>query len=236
MYLGIDTSTSWTGVALAENKDLIAEMSWHTEQNHSVELLPGLNNLFKQMKRDISAVEGICVALGPGSFNGLRVGLSAAKGLAYALEIPLVGVSSLEAEAYPFSYSSYNICAIHGAGRGELAAGVYRRLRSKWTRIMEERIITPEELCSQIIKPTLFCGEIPENIEIFLKARLGSMAHVPHPMTRTRRPGNVLYLGLERLLKGEKDDPAILQPIYLRRPPITPPKKGNFGAFKALDT
>lgn len=236
MYLGIDTSTSWTGVALADDKGLIAEISWHTEQNHSVELLPNLNNLLKQMKREISDVEGICVALGPGSFNGLRVGLSAAKGLAYALAIPLVGVSSLEAEAYPFSYSSYNICSIHGAGRGELAAAVYRRLRGKWTRIMEERIVTPEELCAQIKRQTLFCGEIPENIDIFLKERLGSMARFPNPMIRTRRPGNVLYLGLKRLLKGEKDDPAILQPIYLRRPPITPPKKGNFGAFKALDT
>lgn len=231
MYLAIDTSTNWTGLALAEDKGLIAEISWHTEQNQSVELLPNLNNILKQMKREVTEVKGLCVALGPGSFNGLRVGLSTAKGLAYGLHIPLVGVSTLEATAYHFFHSGFNICPLQGAGRGEVAVAIFRSMRGKWMKHLEEQIMTPEELCKHVKKQTIFCGEIPEDVEKFLKEKLGAMAHFPHPFIRLRRPGNVLCLGLERLLKGEKDDPATLQPLYLRRPPITLSKKAKFGAF-----
>lgn len=228
MYLAIDTSTSWTGVALAEEKELIAEISWLTEQNQSVELLPNLVNILRQVKREISGVKGLCVAHGPGSFNGLRVGLSTAKGLAYGLNIPLVGISTLESEAYPFSQSGLNICAIQGAGREELAVAIFRRLRNKWEKLLEEQIMTPEELCKHIKKQTILCGEIPVEAEKFLKDKLGPLALFPHSFIRARRPGNVLCLGLERLLKGEKDDPATLQPLYLRRPPITLSKKLKF--------
>lgn len=231
MYLCIDTSTNWPGVALAEDRKLIAEMSWLTEQNHSVELLPNLIALLKQIKREISEVKGLCVATGPGSFNGLRVGLSIAKGLAYGLRIPLVGVSTLEAEAYPFSHSNFHICPLQGAGRGEVAAAIFRRQRGKWARLLEEQIITPEELYKHIKRQTIFCGEIPEDVEKFLTDKLKAAALFPHPFIRARRPGNILCLGLERLLKGEKDDPSSLQPLYLRRPPITPPKKATFGAY-----
>ncbi len=233
MYLAIDTSTSWTGVALAEEKRLIAEMSWRTEQNQSVELLPNLLSLLKLAKKEIAGVKGLCVALGPGSFNGLRVGLSAAKGLAYGLRIPLVGVGTLEAEAYPFSYSGHNICALQGAGRGEVAAAVFRRRRGKWLRVLEEQIITPEELCKRTVRRTIFCGELPQDVEKLFKDELKQLAVFPDRLVGARRPGNVLCLGMERLLKGEEDDPATLQPLYLRRPPITPPKKGTFGAFSA---
>lgn len=248
MYLAIDTSTSWMGLALGEvtggsasgpvsgaghqgqTKSLIAEMEWHTEQNHSVELLPNLVNLLKQVRREIKEVEAVCVALGPGSFNGLRVGLSAAKGLAYGLRIPLAGVSTLEAEAYPFFYSNSDICALHSAGRGEVAAAIFRRMRGKWIRLLEEKIFTPEALCAEIKRQTIFCGEMPEDVEKILVDRLGALALFPHAFMRARRAGNILCLGMERLMRGEKDDPATLQPLYLRRPPITMPKKARFGA------
>ncbi len=231
MYLAIDTSTSWTGLALAEDKGLIAEISWRTEQNQSVELLPNLTNLLKRIKREIAEVKGLCVALGPGSFNGLRVGLSTAKGLAYGLRIPVVGVSTLEATAYPFFHSGFNICPLQGAGREEVAVAIFRSMRGKWIKLLEEQIMTPEELCKYINKQTIFCGEIPEDAQKFLKEKLKTRAHFPHPFMCLRRPGNVLCLGLERLLKGEKDDPATLQPLYLRRPPITMSKKAKYGAF-----
>lgn len=238
MYLAIDTSTNWTGVALAEvartdssgqERKLIAELGWHTERNHSVELLPNLTNLLKQIRKNVNEVKGLCVALGPGSFNGLRVGLSIAKGLAYGLRIPLVGVSTLEAEAYPFLHLNFPVCSVQGAGRGEVAAAIFKKQKGKWVRLLEEQIMAPEELCKHVNRRTIFCGEINEDVEKVLRYKLRALALFPPPFICTRRAGNVLCLGLERLLKGEEDDPAALQPLYLRRPPITLPQKAKFG-------
>jgi tRNA threonylcarbamoyl adenosine modification protein YeaZ len=100
MQLAIDTSTDIASLALVKDDQLIAELTWRCGQNHTIQLLPNLEYLLRQAKLDLRSVNGIIVARGPGSFNGLRVGLSTAKGLAFSLGIPVVAVSTLEAEAY----------------------------------------------------------------------------------------------------------------------------------------
>ena len=105
MELAIDTSTETASIALSSEGTAVAEFTWHAGQNHTAELTPGINCLLQQAKLGIGDITGVIVARGPGSFNGLRVGMGMAKGLAFALGIPLVGIGTLEVEAYPHAAS-----------------------------------------------------------------------------------------------------------------------------------
>ena len=224
MQLAIDTSTDTASIALVQDSEVIAELTWRSGQNHSVELLPNLTYLLNQAKLNLQSASGIIVAKGPGSFNGLRVGVSTAKGLAFSLGIPIVGVSTLEVEAYPHAEIGLPICPIFNAGRGEIATAMYQRRDSEWCRLVAEHITTVEALCSRITTKTIFCGGFIPIIDSQLRERLKDRAVIPAAASRLRRAGFLAELGLQRLKAGDYDNPATLQPIYLRRPPITQPK------------
>lgn len=221
MQLAIDTSTDFASIALVSDQQVLAELTWLCGQNHTTELLPRLSTLMNQGKVDLKSVSGIIVALGPGSYNGLRVGLSTAKGLALSLGVPVVGVSTLEIEAYAHAMAGLPVCALHDAGRDEIATATYQMKRGKWQRLHEERITTLEELCGQITVKTVFCGELAAPLISELTARLGAKAVIPTPAARLRRAAYLAELGGRRLKANDTDDPATLQPLYLRRPSIT---------------
>ena len=224
MELVIDTSTGWGGTALSQDGNLLAELTWKPGQNHTSELFPNIERLLQTAKSDIKSLSAVFVATGPGSFNGLRAGISAAKGLAFSLNIPLVGISTLEAEALPFAYTGLPVCPILDAGRGEIAVALYRQA-GNWQRLREEYLTTVKSLCAEVTEKTIFCGEIlPEPIGLIL-ALLEEKAVIPGWEQRLRRPGYIAYLGWQRLQAGREDNLATLQPIYLRQPPITQRKK-----------
>jgi tRNA threonylcarbamoyl adenosine modification protein YeaZ len=224
MEIAIDTSTAWGGTALSQDGNLLAELTWKPGQNHTSELFPNIQRLLQTAKADIKSLSAVFVALGPGSFNGLRAGISAAKGLAFSLKIPLVGISTLEAEALPFAFTGLPLCPIHDAGRGEIAAALYIH-SGNWRRIKEEYLTTVESLCAETREKTVFCGEIPPAAIDHIRVSLGEKAIIPEWEQRLRRPGYISYLGWQRLKSGHTDSLATLQPIYLRQPPITQRKK-----------
>jgi len=219
MQLAIDTSTDTASLALLQDDKTLAELTWHCGQNHSVELLPRLACLLEQQRLDLKSISSIFVARGPGSFNGLRVGISAAKGLAFSLGIPLVGISTLEVEAYRYAETGLPVCPVSDARRGEICAALYQRKQNKWRQLVAEHITTVETLCSQITAKTIFCGEFVPSIAHQLREQLGPKAIIPPP--RLRQASLLAELGQQQLKAGNHDDPATLQPIYLRRPPIT---------------
>jgi tRNA threonylcarbamoyladenosine biosynthesis protein TsaB len=220
MELAIDTSTEFAGISLSEKGFPIIELSWHAGQNHTVELLPNIDKVLKQKQVAVQSLTAIFVALGPGSFNGLRVGLSAAKGFVLALDIPIVGISTLEVEAYPFASTGLPICPIHNAGRGEIATAKYSQ-KVNWQCLESEHLTTVEALIDSIKVKTIFCGEIPGPAMENINNSLGKLAIIPDETARLRRPGFLARLAWQRLIDGQKDDPITLQPIYLRQPPIT---------------
>jgi len=224
MQLAIDTSTETASIALAEDGEVLAELTWRCGQNHSVELLPRLTHLLNQTGANLQSVSCIIVARGPGSFNGLRVGISTAKGLAFSLGIPVVGIGTLEVEAYPHAETGLPICPIFDAGRGEIATAMYQKKRNRWCQLAAEHITTIDILCSQITTKTVFCGEFIPFIATQLRKQLKQRAVIPPPAARLRRAGFLVELGQRRLKAGNYDNPATLQPIYLRRPAITKPK------------
>jgi len=220
MELAIDTSTDYASIAISHQGETISELSWHTHQNHTIELVPNIDYLLKQTKLEPQAIEAVFIARGPGSFNGLRVGMSAAKGFSFALAIPIVAISTLEMEAYPFAFTMLPLRPIQNAGRSEIATALYRHSES-WNCIKPEHITTLDELCRETNERTLFCGEIPaEAIEQLING-LGDKAVIPEPEARMRHARYLSVLGWQRLNRGETDDPVSLQPTYLRPPPIT---------------
>jgi len=222
MQLAIDTSTNIASLALVQGDQVLAESTWHCGQNHTVELLPQLARLLDEAKVGIQSISCVIVAKGPGSFNGLRVGISTAKGLALSLGIPIIGISSLEVEAYRHAEAGLPICPIFNAGREEIATALYQKKDNQWCQLVAEHITTVDALCSEITNKTIFCGELVPLIANQLRKRLKRRAIIA---PAEPRPASLLAeLAKQRLEAGDYDNPATLQPLYLRGPAITQPK------------
>jgi tRNA threonylcarbamoyl adenosine modification protein YeaZ len=153
------------------------------------------------------------------------VGVSTAKGLAFSLGVPLAGISTLEAAAWQHTASGLPVCPLFNAGREEIAAAIYQQKQGRWLLLVEQHITSAEKLCRQIKVKTIFCGEAVEAVFKLIKDRLGTKAVIPSPASRLRRAAFLAELGIKRLQASDGDNPASLQPIYLRKPPITQPKR-----------
>jgi len=223
MELAIDTSSNIVSVVLSHKDEILALLTWQTTQNHTIELLPNLVCLLQQAKVELGSLEAIIVAKGPGSFNGLRVGISTAKGLAFSLDVPLLGISTLEADAYPFAFTGLPLRPIHKAGREEIATALYWQKDNEWRCLEAENLTTVETLCRRIKQKTLFCGEIPADIISEIQQNLGRQAIIPESNSPSRA-SSLAVLGWRKLSRGEQDDPVTLQPLYLRPPHITKPR------------
>ncbi|MBI4497338.1 MAG: tRNA (adenosine(37)-N6)-threonylcarbamoyltransferase complex dimerization subunit type 1 TsaB [Chloroflexi bacterium] len=229
IHLAIDTSTVYAGLAASRAGTVLAEYTWRADRDHTRTLMPAIVRVLEFHGWKPEDLAGVVVAIGPGSFNGLRVGLSVAKGLALALEVPLVGVSTLAASAYAHVSGGLPVCAIQDGGRKELAVAIYQQQGERFVCLLEEQILAPEAVARQVTGPTVVTGEVPDWAASTLRERLGDQARFVPPMIAVRRSAALAALGWQRLAAGDHDDPAALQPLYLRRPPITPPKHAAGG-------
>ena len=222
MLLAVDTATQMASLALYDQAKgrVLGEESWHSVNNHTVELMPRLVRLLEQQALTPADVSGLVVSLGPGSFTGLRIGLGVAKGLALARRLPLVGVPTLEVVAHPHMTQRLPIWAVLQAGRGRMCAGHWARHKGRWRRRGDYQLTTLDKLCEQVDKPTLFCGEIDADHVDQIRERLGLTAVIATPAASLRRAAYLAELGWERLSRGDSDDAATLSPIYLQHPQI----------------
>jgi tRNA threonylcarbamoyladenosine biosynthesis protein TsaB len=219
--LAIDTATEFASVALYEGGNgTTAESSWHTTMNHTVELMPSIVRLLASQRLEPHQLDAVAVALGPGSFTGLRIGLSVGKGLCLSLGIPLVGVPTLDIVAHAHYWQELPICAILQAGRGRICTAVYVRQDGQWQRITDYDLATVEELSQQLTERTLFCGEIDASLRAALTAHLGQRAAIASPASSLRRAGYLAELGWERLNSSGGDNVASLEPLYLHYPKV----------------
>lgn len=218
MELAIDTSNRIAGLALSREGQVVVELTWVAGRNHTREVIPSLLRLLAQTRAQLRDLKGIIVARGPGSFSGVRVGISLAKGLAFALDIPLVGISTLEALAFPYAGLGLPVCPLLKLGR-ELAMALFQLRGDRLVTLVEEQIIDPAEMSSRITSQVIFCGEMEPELVTLLRQELGEKARFLS--SRLRRPGYLCELGWQRLRAGERDDLATLQPVYLKKPSIT---------------
>jgi len=217
MFIAIDTSTRFSSLALFDGQRLLAEEVWHSKDSHTVELMPRLVRMTESQGVKPEDLRMVAVALGPGSFTGLRIGMAVAKGLALSLDIDIVGVPTLDFMAYAFSNQRLPVWAVLSAGRGRIYTALYGRKGRRWTRLGPYMALDWEELPEKVEKRAIFCGEIdPTGVE-FLQEHLGDKAVIAEPAFSLRRAGFLAQLAYQRWKAGERDDVASLSPIYLRR-------------------
>jgi tRNA threonylcarbamoyladenosine biosynthesis protein TsaB len=239
MLVALDTSTSQASIAAVRDGHLAAELTWDVGRRHSQELLVRLQWLLEMCDARPGDLTGVAVALGPGSFNGVRVALAAAKSLAFARELPLYGFSTLDVSAWGHADPGGALCAVLEAGRGELYAARYA-LRAAdlvtesagspaaapvWVagalwRVSEYEVLTPAALAQTTPGQVLICGEWRAATRLALWEAFGARARFAAELGG-RRASWLAALALERRLRGMADEPAKIEPLYLRRPAIT---------------
>ena len=216
LVLGVETSTMQGGVALVGPQGLVSEYTLNVAATHSERLLPALDRMLRDAGLTLAGVNGLAVSIGPGSFTGLRIGLSTVKGLVYATGLPVVGVPTLEAMAWSVPYADTPVCPVLDARRQEVYAALFRFTGRRLERLMEDTALAPEALCERIQTPTLFLGDALGAYGELFGHRLGDRLLIPPAASRGARPACVAELGRQRLLRGERDQAASLVPRYLR--------------------
>lgn len=214
MLLAIDTSTSWISLALYDGAFVQYEITWQSQHHHTVELAPALEQLFAHTGAQPADLTGLAVAIGPGSFTSLRIGLAAAKGMALGLKIPITGVPSLDIIAAAQPLDEKPLLAILQAGRSRLAYVTYLVEGDAWKPQHEPAAIDASDLVKTISTPTLLAGELSEDARTVLGRRWKNAMIAP-PARCLRRAGFLAEIGWERLLNDQADDPVTLAPIYL---------------------
>ena len=213
MLLAVDTSTAYVGLAVYDGAQVIGEYIWRSNQHHTVELAPAVAELLARSGLTTENIQALGVALGPGSFTSLRVGLSLVKGLALARHLPLVGIPTLDIYAASQPASKLPLLAAIQAGRGRLAIGWYKSTKNGWQAKGPARVATVDMLIAEIQSPSIVYGEF----SVEERQRLGQVEtfKLVSPAQSVRRPSVLAELAWARWQNGDVDDEATLAPIYL---------------------
>ena len=215
LILAIETASPCGGVALV-GEEVLGEITLASKETYSRRLLQAMEYLFSQLKVDFEDIFAVAVSIGPGSFTGLRIGLATAKGLHFALGLPLVGVETLKALAANVSPTSKLICPVLDARRSQVYTALYRSRPGGLEELLPPSLLSPLKLTERIKEPTLFVGDGLLPFGEFFRERLGqnfeaAPAYLKHP-----RAATVGILGRDKALAGDFDDPLRLLPLYLR--------------------
>ncbi len=235
MLLSIDTSSRYGGAALSGSDGQVVEARmWRSTANHTAQLMPAVTELLAARGVRAAELTGVAVALGPGPFSALRVGVSAAKGLAMAGGFPIIGADTLLLEAWRYldpatpakPPGQLGPVSWLEAGRNEVAAGIFG---SDGKRLREDRVASPAELLQQDAEgplATLYCGEAAwarrDEIASFVGDRSG---YFVMPWTPADRLWALAEVAARRLEADQSDDLTTLQPYYLRMPTIGAPRR-----------
>jgi len=218
MILAIDTATDWIGLALHDGTAVLAEFGWRSRRTQTIELAPALAQLWSRTGVAPADLNAVAVAIGPGSYTGLRVGLALAKGLALGQNLPLIGVPTLDILAAAVCRLETDLVAVAEAGRTRLWAGQYQWAAKRgWERIGEPMLTNWDELVGRLQVPVAFAGEIDAAAARLIR-RANRSAIIAPPAESVRRAATLAEIGWWRWKRKQVDDPATLAPLYLREP------------------
>lgn len=215
--IAVDTSTTSCSVAVVDEDSLLAEMTIIRDQTHSKHLMDIIHTVIGFSGLAISAVDGFAVTRGPGTFTGLRIGISTVKGLAVASGKPIVGVSSLDALAEQCACSGYLICPLIDARRGEVYFSRYRLQDGILKKEIGEGVLPPDQALRDINEPSLLVGSGALLYQDALAETLGKWMYLALPSQHTIRASTVAQLSLSRFEKADTDDVSTFTPQYIRK-------------------
>ena len=219
--LGIDTSTPIGSVALIDDENLVAEHTLNIVQAHSSRLMPAIDTVLKWSDITAADLDGCAVGVGPGSFTGVRIGVATIKSLCYALDKPIVGVSTLEAVAYNLRWTNGVICPLFDARRSEVYGAIFEG-GAEWQRLSEELCLPIDAFLDRLGTytasdcPINFVGDGLFTYGDAVRERLGGRAQFADAIFNVPRGATVAHLGRQRLQNDNVDDYWTLVPNYVR--------------------
>ncbi|WP_174615762.1 tRNA (adenosine(37)-N6)-threonylcarbamoyltransferase complex dimerization subunit type 1 TsaB [Virgibacillus ihumii] len=211
--LAIDTSNQILGIALLKDGELLGEAVTNIKKNHSVRLMPAIDQLMRDVNMTPDQLDRIVAAKGPGSYTGVRIGLTTAKSMAWALNIPVVGVSSLEALAYQGRFFNSYICPFFDARRGLVYTGLYQWQTNKIVQVIEEQNILMEEWLRTLPQENIMF--LSQDISLHRKTieqYLGGHAIIPDGSAHLPNPAHLAFAGMNK----QPDETHTLVPNYIR--------------------
>lgn len=221
--LALETSTLAGGAALVDGDRLVGEYTLNIRVTHSERVMAAVDRLLADAGWRPSDLEGLAVSIGPGSFTGLRIGISTAKGLAMALGLAVAPVPTLDALAAALPWAALPVCPVLDARKGEVYASLYRWDGAGMRREWDYLALAPAELAARLSEPVILLGDGAPSVrspfarQVPLARRLPSAACVAE-------------LGHELLARGAGQPPAGLAPLYLR-PSEAELKRGRAAAL-----
>ena len=219
LILGIDTATAQVSVAVGGHEGVLASTQSMRGKQHAETLTPSIEFACKQARIELSEISVVAVDLGPGLFTGLRVGVAAAKSMAYALRVPMIGVPSLDLVAFPVRYSPKLIVAAVDARRGELFTAFYRQVPGGIQRLGPHHVVSPDDLASELLATAEECLLVGDGAlryrEVFDGLHKVEIAEegLAHPAA-----SSLVMLAHAQALREQWVKPWDLQPLYLRKP------------------
>ncbi|MEA3328700.1 MAG: tRNA (adenosine(37)-N6)-threonylcarbamoyltransferase complex dimerization subunit type 1 TsaB [Candidatus Omnitrophota bacterium] len=217
IVLGIDTSSSRLSIAVRDKDKLLAERSYLSASQCSVILLPGIKNLLREIGLGLNRIDGFIVGLGPGSFTGLRIGLSTIKALAFAFSKPIIGIPTLDVLAENISPANNRICPVLDARRGEVYSCIYQSNGRQVKRLSEYMVLPIRDLLKMLKFRTVFLGEGLFEYKDLIKKLSKDLSLFAPQENWFPQASALTRLGLARLLSKDLDSCYDLTPLYLRR-------------------
>jgi len=217
--LAVDTSTRTGSVALLEDDTILAELQVSSSETHAKRLMPVIDATRELAGIGLEALDAFADTIGPGSFTGLRIGISAVKGLAFASGRPATGVSTLDALAHAFPWFPGLVCPLLDARKGEVYTALYRwTARGTMEKVCPDCAVRPKEWLAGIQDACLFVGDGAVAYKETIEATLGQLAKIVPFYCNALRASVVGVLGLEQIKKGQTADASALVPLYIRKP------------------
>lgn len=213
--LAIDTSNQPMSIAIANDMDLLGEYTINIKRNHSVQLMPAIDDLLKKVNLKPTDLQQIVVAEGPGSYTGLRIGMTVAKTLAWTLNIPIIPVSSLKVLAANFIYSEGLICPFFDARRGNVFTGLYEANNGILANIKEDCNVAMIDWLielKQFNRPIIFASPNQHNFGELIHEHLSDFAIISNQINNIPRASQLIYLSQNE----EKVDAHLVKPQYHR--------------------
>lgn len=216
--LGIETATKTGSVAVVTDSGVIAEYTLNIELTHSERLMATVDRVIQDTGLVVGDLDGFAVSIGPGSFTGLRIGLSAVKGLAFVTNKPVAAVPTLKALAWNLPYAQYPICPLLDARKKEVYAAIYQNQDGSLAQAMPEATISLKDLAGKITDKIVFTGEGANLFRNEIKSLFGERAFFAPLSALVPSAASVAELGLMMLKAGKAAEADSLTPLYIRRP------------------
>lgn len=217
--LGIDASGLSASVAILEDEKLVAEYTINNKLTHSHTLMPMIDEICKMVNLDLATIDAIGVTSGPGSFTGLRISAGTAKGMALGLDIPIVGIPTLDAIAHNIMYTEYVICPIMDARRNHLYTALYKWEDNLLNKLTDHMVIPVEDIINILVErdeKVIFMGDGTDVYKEEIIAALGGKAYFAPPSLKLQRASTVALLAMEKAKLGETTSHVDFEPTYLR--------------------